>query len=152
MTSVAELIQKAHSEGVRFNLLAPDSIKLVGKEDIVQRWLPVLRPVKPAVIEFLQRTQSELALARELMVTDGLPLHTAEIIARSAAIPRSTTQWLALIAELDSLIEEYCKMTNIDPGELLAIRRRQSLASIPETLSWFRAEVSQMKKAGGDEP
>jgi hypothetical protein len=84
-------------------------------------------------------------LVREFMAVDGLSLTEAQALAAVSVQPRAPEEWLALIAELDALIERYCLAAGVtDEGkaEILAARCAQSLASIPDTLEWFRRELA----------
>ncbi len=53
MNAVAEMIAQARADGVDFRIIAPEGLRVVGRPDIVQRWLPVLRPQKPAILDAL---------------------------------------------------------------------------------------------------
>ncbi|MBB3211125.1 hypothetical protein FHW67_000360 [Herbaspirillum sp. Sphag1AN] len=69
--------------------------------------------------------------------------------------PRSPDEWLALIAELDQAIEAYCLAAGLPDDarvQLLAVRNRQSLASIPESLAWFRREVEALQQQAQPKP
>ena len=82
-------------------------------------------------------------LIREFMEVDGLTLEEAQAMAKISIKPRSSDEWLVLITELDQAIEAYCLAAGLSAdalSELLAVRNCQSLASIPESLAWFKRE------------
>jgi hypothetical protein len=84
-------------------------------------------------------------LVREFMEVDGLSLTEAQALAAVSVQPRAPEEWLALIAELDALIERYCaavEVTDEARAVILAAKCAQSLASIPSTLEWFRRELA----------
>jgi len=90
-------------------------------------------------------------LVRGFMDEDGLTLAEAQALAAASVQPRPAAEWLAMIAELDALIGIYCAaevwMTDKAKAAIWATRCAQSLASIPETLAWFRREVARMARA-----
>lgn len=90
-------------------------------------------------------TNDAYDLVREFMKIDCLSRQDAEALAAISVQPRPASKWLALIAELDSLIERYCtayKASAASKATFMRTRRRQSLASIPVSLEWFRREVA----------
>ena len=95
-------------------------------------------------------TSFQFDLVREFMEVDGLTLVEAQALATVSVQPRPAGEWLALINELDWLIERYCVASGIT-GEakdaILSTRYRQSLASIPESLEWFQRELARMVDA-----
>lgn len=87
-------------------------------------------------------------LVQEFMEVDGYTLSEAQELAKVAVQPRSTEAWMALTAELDVLIDHYCTVIGTTDEERVAInaaRYRQSLASIPATIAWFRAELAMLE-------
>lgn len=83
-------------------------------------------------------------LIREFIKIDGLSLDDAKALAEQCQAPRPASEWLAMIAELDMLIEQVCTLDGFDMEArqlVQAARRQQSLASIPETLHWYRMEA-----------
>lgn len=86
-------------------------------------------------------------LVQEFMEVDGLSLTEAQAVAAVSVQPRAPEEWLALIAELDVLIEQYCAVTGAAgnvKAAILAARRTQSVASIPDSLKWFRDALSNL--------
>ncbi|MFA9273260.1 MAG: hypothetical protein ACEQSE_00175 [Candidatus Aquirickettsiella gammari] len=84
-------------------------------------------------------------LVCEFMEIDGLSLADAQALAAESVPRRSESEWLMLIAEHDLLIRQYCiAMCLNEEGKkaILAVSRRQSLASITKSLAWFRFELS----------
>ena len=107
-----------------------------------------------AVANF-QNSKSEILtfpmtdMVREFMEVDGMILTEAQAMAAVSVQPRPATEWMAMITELDALIETFCMATGMAEkakAEISATRCGQSLASIPETLTWFRREVARMTK------
>lgn len=49
----ATIIQEAKSEGVKITLSASGSIKAIGDQSAVSRWLPIIKESKPAIIAML---------------------------------------------------------------------------------------------------
>jgi len=99
-----------------------------------------------------QKQQTDADLIREFMDVDGLTLEEAQAMAAISIKPRPAAEWLALIAELDRAIESYCMAVGLSAGalaELLAVRNRQSLASIPESLAWFKQEWEALREKTG---
>jgi hypothetical protein len=91
-----------------------------------------------------------LDLVREFMEVDGLTLDQARALVAVAVQPRAPADWLALIAELDCLIGRYCDHHRLTPEarmHIMAMRTKQSLASIPAALEWFTAQLA----GGSDE-
>ena len=85
---------------------------------------------------------------REFM-EDGLTLAEAQALAAVSVPVFPVAEWLAMIAELDDLIGIYCAaagLTGAAKAAILSTRCGQSLASIPETLAWFRREVAHMTR------
>lgn len=85
-----------------------------------------------------------MALVREFMSVDGLTLSEAHALAAISIQPRPVEEWRAMIAELEHLIKKYCLKFGVSSRteyEMMAARCRQPLASIPETVAWFRDEL-----------
>lgn len=104
------------------------------------------------IIRISSEPASTNGLVQELMEEDGLTLAEAQAVAVGAPTPRSPAQWLALIAELDALIERYCEIFNYSAdkrSEILVTRGKQSLASIPSTLAWFRQALAENDNEDG---
>lgn len=86
-------------------------------------------------------------LVREFMQIDGMTLAEARATAALSVPVRPAAEWLELIAELDALIGRFCAATGATDeakASIVAARYTQPLASIPETLKWFRAELARM--------
>lgn len=87
----------------------------------------------------------EIDLVREFMEVDGMSAEDARAMAAVSIPIRPATDWLALIAELDHLIGRYCSTYRLSAeaqARILDTRNRQSLASIPNSLAWFRRELA----------
>ncbi|MDD4615642.1 MAG: hypothetical protein PHW76_00775 [Alphaproteobacteria bacterium] len=57
--NIEEVIKQAQADGVVFRIAAPEGLKVAGKPEVVERWLPVLRPQKPAILDALLRDEHE---------------------------------------------------------------------------------------------
>lgn len=91
---------------------------------------------------------SEIGMVREFMEIDGLSLEEAQALAAVSIPPRPSAEWLAMIAELDQLIDRYCAAAHLSQeaaARLKAARNTQAIASIPESLAWFRRALSGEK-------
>jgi hypothetical protein len=114
-------------------------------------WIDVVPPVPPVLPQkdaFLN-TAGEIDLVREFMEVDGMTLEEAQALAAVAVQPRPPAEWLALIAELDAMIDRYCTAVGVSDGGrsgIMAARCTQSLASIPESLAWFRRELAVIER------
>jgi hypothetical protein len=86
--------------------------------------------------------QWQLDLVAEFMEVDGLSLADAQALAAVSVQPRSEAAWLMLLTELDALISRYVAANGLPEdvqARLLGARSRQSLASIPDSIAWFKA-------------
>jgi hypothetical protein len=87
-------------------------------------------------------------LIRKFMEVDGLTLEAAETLAAVSVAPRQPAEWLSLIQEMDDLIDRYCHARRLSDHVRVGItgtRKRQSLASIPLAVDWFRRELKRIK-------
>ena len=94
------------------------------------------------------RAFSEIDMVREFMEIDGLSLEEARALAAVSIPPRPPAELLAMIAELDQLIDRYCAAAHLSQeaaARLKAARNTQAIASIPESLAWFRRALSGEK-------
>jgi hypothetical protein len=67
-------------------------------------------------------------------------------------LPMPEAVWLSMIKELDGLIQDYCTFARVSDDAAAKIRSasaKQSLASIPGALDWFRREIAALKQAQG---
>lgn len=109
--------------------------------------VPVV-PVVPSKKDPNRNDSGKIDLVHEFMEMDGLTLAEAQTLAAVAIQPRTPKEWLALITELDDLIERYCSLmgtTGEVRGAILAARRGQSVASLPDSLAWFRRALSDLE-------
>lgn len=116
------------------------------REPSIHEAAPPVPPVPLSKCE--DQVIAEIDLVHEFMTEDGYTLVEAQELAKVAVQPRSTDAWMALTAELDVLIDRYCTVIGTTDQEMAAIkaaRFRQSLASIPATIAWFRAELAMLK-------
>lgn len=135
------LIDDCAVAGVSVHMIG-GALKLRGAPDAVQAAAVRLLPHKAALLEHLA-TLNPVDLVAEFMEVDGLSRSDAEALAAVSVQPRPRAEWLAMIAELDGLVAQFCaanKVTGQAQAYILAARNRQSLASIPAMLEWYRRE------------
>lgn len=112
--------------------------------------LKVAHEIAPvAQLRPLENEETQLAtdLVREFMEVDGLSLEEAQALAAVSVVPRPPAEWLALIQELDALIDRYCQACRLSDDardRIREVRKHQSLASIPLAVDWFRRELGQL--------
>ena len=78
------------------------------------------------------------------MAIDGMTRPEAEAMAAISVQPRTPAYWMALIAELDRMIDAYCTSTQVTEqakDRMRTASHSQSLASIPSTIDWFKNEL-----------
>ncbi|KIF81275.1 hypothetical protein [Noviherbaspirillum autotrophicum] len=119
------LIDECRKSGVAL-LLDGCALKLRGEPHVVAEVATKLRPHKAELLQYF----------REHACNDATELNGAD--------GRPASEWLAMIKELDALIDEFCnrfRLSDEQHQRILEMRYRQSLASIPGTLEWFRREL-----------
>lgn len=87
-------------------------------------------------------------LVAEFMEIDGLTLQQAQAMATISVRPRTPAVWLSMIADLNSLINDYCasaKVSEEAKQRMRAASYSQSLASIPHAIDWFRSELRALE-------
>jgi len=142
----AAIIQQVQAEGVILVVSSAGTIKATGDGTAVNRWLTVIREHKAALLEYLSQhpVNDAHGLVSQFM-EDGLSLEEAQSLAAVSVQPRPVEEWLAMIHELDNLIECYCitfKLREETKRRIIETRCRQPLAAIPETLAWFRQALA----------
>lgn len=145
------LIDECRLSGVLVHLDG-GKLKLKGSPDAVRIAANRLRPFKTEIVRYQMNLMAApvSGLVREFMEADGLALDEAKAMTAISVQPRPAAQWLVLIAELDALIERYCLaagLTGESRSAIVSVRFNQSLASIPESLDWFRREVGRLDVA-----
>lgn len=98
-------------------------------------------------------SQPAADLLKEFMDMDGLSLEEAEALAAVSVASRPPAEWLALIQELDGLIDRYCQVCRLSDSSrarIREVRKRQGLASIPLAVDWFRRELSTHDKEASE--
>lgn len=108
-----------------------------------------MSPMSPAKNGTSHSSRESEDLIREFMEVDGMTLEQAEAMAAISIRPRPITEWLANIRELERLIGVYCLAARINPESAKRIReasKRQSLASIPDCLAWFRHQCEALER------
>lgn len=140
----AALLARCADAGVSVHLDG-DSVRMKGAREAVSALLDLMRENRAAVIAHLANTENPDIVA-EFMETDGLSQADAdaEAIAAISIRPRSPVEWTALIAELDRAMHAFFDRFEIPPAQRARIegaRARQSLASIPASLAWFKCEL-----------
>ena len=66
----ATIIKQAQADGVKLALSPSGSIKAVGNEQAVARWLPAIREHKPAIVTALRHSPEELEVLAWLETID----------------------------------------------------------------------------------
>lgn len=150
---VAEVtILQARLDGIALRLSAAGNLVVKGAPDMVQRWVPRLRDQKESIVQYLQEQAHQAQqLAKEFMEVDGLAAGQAAALAEVSVIPKSPSEWMAVIAELDRLIAEYCSLAGLDSRvmeDANLARKQQSLSSIPMSIAWIAREIKRLK--GGE--
>lgn len=142
------MLSQCRNHGVTV-FLTDRGVAMRGNPEALGKFRPMLKLHKASVVQYLTE-HSTADLVREFMDVDGVSMEEARALAAISVQPRPATEWLAMIAELDALIGIYCAsevgMTDKAKTVIWWIRCAQSLASIPETLAWFRQAVARMTK------
>lgn len=100
--------------------------------------------VKEAASQAGATSSSRMSLIDEFIEVDGMSRADAEALADQCHTPRPAAEWMSMIAELDDLIAAACKRYALSLeacNRIMAVRRSQSLASIPEALQWLRQKA-----------
>ena len=144
------LISDCRLQGVSV-YLDGGKIKLRGDPDAVRVAADRLRPFKAAIMQYQMGLMSASVSdqVREFMEVDGMTLAEAQATAALSVQVFQPAEWLAMIGELDALIERYCTAAGLSGDAKTAItatRGKQSLASIPESLAWFWREVARLNR------
>jgi hypothetical protein len=150
----AEILEDCKKQGVKVFLL-DGNLSARGLPEAVERVKPMLKQHKADIVRYLAETVAPMDMVREFMEVDGLPLEEAQAMAAISIRPRSSGEWLALITELDAMIERYCLAAGLSPeklAELLTVRNRQALASIPESLTWFTRAWETLHQQASPKP
>jgi hypothetical protein len=85
-------------------------------------------------------------LVREFMEVDGFTAEEAQALAAVSVEHRPHSEWMALVSELDYLIDRYCDVYRLSDearAGIYSVRKRQSLASIPIAVDWYRRELQR---------
>lgn len=136
------LIDNCSAAGVSV-LLAGDSLTLRGSAEAVKAVADRVRAHKAELVAHLAGGRA-IDLVTEFMTVDGMTREEAEAMAAISVQPRTPAIWMALIAELDLLIDCYCtsKHVSLDAKQRMrAASHSQSLASIPSAIAWFKNEL-----------
>jgi hypothetical protein len=110
-----------------------------------------IAPVASCAVALPSDRNNATDLVQEFMEVDGLSLEEAQALAAVSVAPRPPAEWFALIQELDDLIDRYCQACRLSADardRIREIRKKQSLASIPLAVDWFRRELTR----NGPEP
>lgn len=140
------IISKAKRDGLVLEIATNHTIRVIGNQELVEKWLPTLQANKPALLNALL-DDGKRKLVEEFMA-DGLSHDEAIALMAVAVMPKPAAEWIAMIGELDALIREYCALAALPEDikqETLAARRSQPLSTIPAALDSFREEVARLK-------
>ena len=154
MTAAIGIINQALIDGVRLVLSATGSLKAIGNQRLLDRWLPIIRANKQEIVHALSNDVNEsMASTMEFAGDDDRLYEDATKQAAFAVPNRSPSEWLGMIAELDRLIREFCALSDLSSDALARImdtRFKQSLFSIPATLVWFRVEINRLRSVNNE--
>lgn len=150
---IQTILSECKSSGVNVFLTAC-GMSATGDRKALEKLRPILKEHKAEILEYLtaaanDRDPGEIDLVREFMEVDGLTLEEAQALTKASVQPRPPHEWLALIHELDAMIGRYCeacKPNTAAHGRILDDRRRQSPASIPASLAWFKRELAKVER------
>lgn len=139
------VMDSCSAAGVSVHLVG-GSLKLRGTAEAVQAVTERVRAHKAALLAHLSG-DAPIDLVAEFMEVDGLSRTDAEAMAAISVQPRTPAYWMALIAELDLLIDCYCTSARVSDeakNRMRAASHSQSLASIPNTIAWFKNELREL--------
>ena len=139
------LMDNCSAAGVSVHLVG-GALKLRGTAEAVRAVTERVRAHKAALLAHLS-SDAPIDLVAEFMEVDGLSRADAEAMAAISVQPRTPAYWMALIAELDLLIDCYCTsnfVTEQAKERMRAASHAQSLASIPSTIEWFKRELRML--------
>lgn len=140
------LIDDCSAAGVSVHLVG-GTLKLRGSPDAVNAVAEVVRANKAALLAYLSAAPA-VDLVTEFMTVDGMTRDEAEAMATISIQPRTPAVWLSMIADLNSLINDYCasaKVSNEAKQRMRAASYSQSMASIPHAIDWFRSELRALE-------
>jgi hypothetical protein len=141
------LIDDCSAAGVSVHLVG-ETLKLRGAAEAVKAVSELVRANKAALLAHLAGGHV-IDLVAEFMEVDGMAREDTEAMAVISIQPRTPAIWLAMIAELDDLVNQYCIAVNAPESarnKMIEARNRQSLASIPASLDWFRNELALVNR------
>jgi hypothetical protein len=131
----ASLINECRRNGVRIDLDG-GALKLVGAPNAVRIAVNRLRPFKSAIV-------------KHLTATTGVGAETwGPYTSYSCAISPD------LVKELHTLISRFAQLYNLSAdatARIIDVAKKQSAASVPETVRFFKAEIDQVLRQGGRE-
>jgi hypothetical protein len=131
----ASLINECRKSGVRIDVDG-DALKLVGARDAVRLAADRLRPFKSAIVRHLSAAKG--------VRTEVWGPYTPYCCAIS---PDVVTELHALIARFAQL---YCLSAEAT-ARIIDVAKKQSAASVPETVRFFKAEIDQVSRQGDRE-
>src|SRR5450830_382789 len=100
----AEILEDCQRQGVKV-FLSDGNLSARGLPDAVERVKSMLKQHKADIVRYLAETVAPVDLIKEFMEMDGLTLEEAQSMAAISIKPRPAHEWLALIVELDAMIE-----------------------------------------------
>ena len=113
----ATIIKEVMADGVRLALTPTGTIKATGDQEVLDRWLPLIRENKPAIVAVLQEAANETRK------------------------PEGAEYTLADLAEMDRLLAELSKLERWNAEELeqrLDERRRMAPVNVLVALHALR--------------
>jgi hypothetical protein len=87
-------------------------------------------------------------LITEFVKVDKVSEPQARAMAAVSIVPRPSAEWLAMLDELDTLIDRYCSAASVpqaNKDQFLKARANQAWVNVPATLNWFRKQVAALE-------
>jgi hypothetical protein len=131
----ASLIEECKKSGVSV-ALSHGALKLVGAPNAVRIAANRLRPFKSAIVKHLTATTGDGAQ------TWG------------PCTPYCCAISPDLVTELHTLISRFAQLYNLSAeatARIIDVAKKQSAASVPETVRFFKAEIDQVSRQGDRE-
>lgn len=100
--NATEIIEQAATEGVILELSQTGAIKATGDQSLVDKWLPIIRDYKPAIVCELQR---EIRRIRVVDMLEGK--HFALLVDDDATDPVIATVAICKVATFEMAIPQH---------------------------------------------
>jgi hypothetical protein len=132
----AGLLERAAAEGVTIALATPNRLKITGNRAVVEKWLPILRERKGALVEVLSESPGR-----------------APIEATAFEPGKAATQRAAALdaAELKHLVNAVGRSQGFSNDEL-AVTLALALADVVPALHTYRVQAAEIPAVAGSMP